>query len=294
MAFPRSLDTTAMYEYVTRHFSWNQYGVAFPVTTPKRLLGPIFELAVAEEAAEYYELPELPQVIFYAILLNKAERLGVLQGRWVWLYGGQIFEARFCPKVGSGESSIASRQEEGSDVEPEDEDRPLRGWPPLGIVTSRGEVVKPMNKRPAPTSSCSFIRCLGIHLPRESGIKHRKRSVYSFSPVTMAFPHLYNTREMPERRRASRPPRTLPENFHALCPCFSWFEAKGTATDFELPEMLQATCYAMLLNEAVKLGVTSSFMVKGLKSAPVGLRWSSFKVWMNYVDHKLREAQLQQ
>ena len=36
---------------------------------------------MAEEVAEYYELPELPQVIFYTMLLNKVERLGVLQGR---------------------------------------------------------------------------------------------------------------------------------------------------------------------------------------------------------------------
>jgi len=67
---------------------------------------------VTEEADEYYELPELPQVIIYAMLLNEAERLGVLQGQalrslelaliklhwstfesWVWLYGDRIFEA---------------------------------------------------------------------------------------------------------------------------------------------------------------------------------------------------------
>ncbi|KAJ8424793.1 hypothetical protein Cgig2_017309 [Carnegiea gigantea] len=60
MAFPHSLDTKAMSEYVTRHFAWDRH----------------FELAVAEEAAKYYELPELPQVIFYAIPLNEAQRLG--------------------------------------------------------------------------------------------------------------------------------------------------------------------------------------------------------------------------
>ena len=35
---------------------------------------------MAKQAAKYYRLPELPQVIFYAMLLNEAERLGVLQG----------------------------------------------------------------------------------------------------------------------------------------------------------------------------------------------------------------------
>jgi len=112
------------------------------VTSPKILLGvcPSFELAVARKAAEYYELPKLPQVMFYATLLNEAEKLGVLQGRalqslesalielrwstlesWVWLYGDRIFEARFRPPAGSGERSRPSRQEEGVEVEPEDE-----------------------------------------------------------------------------------------------------------------------------------------------------------------------------
>jgi len=33
---------------------------------------------VTEKAIEYYELPELPLVIFDMMLLNEAERLGVL------------------------------------------------------------------------------------------------------------------------------------------------------------------------------------------------------------------------
>ncbi|KAJ8436697.1 hypothetical protein Cgig2_027218 [Carnegiea gigantea] len=80
----------------------------------------------------------------------------------------------------------------------------------------------------------------------------------------MAFPPLYNTREMANYvsesfiwcwRSASHPPRPLPEDFHILCPRFSLFEAKGAVAGFELPEIVQATFYAMLLNEAVELGV---------------------------------------
>ena len=79
-------------------------------------------------------------------------------------------------------------------------------------------------------------------------------------------------------RRASPPPRPLPEDFHALCPRFSLPEAEGTAADFELPEMVQAIFYAMLLNEAIELSVVRGFIVEGLKSALMGLRWSSFEV----------------
>ena len=91
-------------------------------------------------------------------------------------------------------------------------------------------------------------------------------------------------------RSASRPSRPLPEDFHALCPRFSLPEAEAAVANFELPKMVQATFYAVLLNEAVELGMASSFMAEGLKSALVGLRWSSFEVWMSCVDHELREA----
>jgi len=73
-------------------------------------------------------------------------------------------------------------------------------------------------------------------------------------------------------KRATRPPRPLPKDYHVLCPCFSLPEAEGSATDFELPEMVQATFYAMLLNDAVELGVVYGFMAEGLKSSLVGLR----------------------
>ncbi|KAJ8420765.1 hypothetical protein Cgig2_030941 [Carnegiea gigantea] len=137
--------------------------------------------------------------------------------------------------------------------------RPLRGQPPLRMVTSRGEAVKPINARLAPTSG--------------DGQTCERVFVWRW-------------------KRALRLTRPLLENFHALCPRFSLPKAKGVATDFELPEMVQATFYAMLWNEAVELGVASGFMAEGLKSALVGLRWSSFEVWMNCVDHELREAQL--
>ncbi|KAJ8429990.1 hypothetical protein Cgig2_033915 [Carnegiea gigantea] len=78
-------------------------------------------------------------------------------------------------------------------------------------------------------------------------------------------------------RRATRPPRPLSEDYHVLCPRFSLPEAEGAAADFELPEMVQATFYAMLLNEAIELGVVHGFIAEGLRSALVGLRWSSFE-----------------
>ena len=87
MAFPRSLSTKEMAEYAVHHCEWDRRGVAFslsPLSKDFQALCPGYELVMAEEAAEHFELPELPQVIFYAMLLNKTERLGVLHGRTVW------------------------------------------------------------------------------------------------------------------------------------------------------------------------------------------------------------------
>ncbi|KAJ8445075.1 hypothetical protein Cgig2_022595 [Carnegiea gigantea] len=128
-----------MAEYVIRHFEWDRRRIAFPLSPLSKDFHNLclsYELAVAEEAVEDYELLELPQVIFYAMLLNEARRLGVLHGRalrtlelaltelhwsifesWVWLYGDRIFEAQFRTKAEPKESSGGDQQEEGSEVE---------------------------------------------------------------------------------------------------------------------------------------------------------------------------------
>ncbi|KAJ8428793.1 hypothetical protein Cgig2_009978 [Carnegiea gigantea] len=170
MAFPHSLSTKEMAEYVALYSS--------------------YELAVAEEAAEDYELPELPQVIFYAMLLKKAERLGVLHGQalrtlesaltelhWstfeslVWLYGDWIFEARFPTKMTPEESSGANPKEESSDVE-------LEGEGSASIHPSRGS---------------------GI-----TGEEGKQRMLSTpISPFIMAFPPPYDTREIADYVRKS-------------------------------------------------------------------------------------------
>ncbi|KAJ8438935.1 hypothetical protein Cgig2_012830 [Carnegiea gigantea] len=294
MAFLRSLSTKEMAKYVVRHFAWDRCGAAFPQSPlPKdfQALCPGYELAVAEEAAEDYELPELPQAIFYTMLLNEAERLGVLNRRalrmlelaltefhwstfesWVWLYGDQIFEVRFRTKAAPEESSGAGLQEEGSEVEPEGEGSANEGAAYPFDDDKQGNT---------------------------TGDEGRQRTIGTpIFPFIIAFPPLYNTREMADYvresfiwrwRGATRPPHPLPEDYHILCPRFSLPEAEGAATDFDFPEMVQATFYAMLLNFEVH-----GFMAEGLRSALVGLRWSNFEVWMSRVDYKLREAQLRQ
>ncbi|KAJ8435553.1 LOW QUALITY PROTEIN: hypothetical protein Cgig2_015408 [Carnegiea gigantea] len=267
-------------------------GLPFP-SCPKdfQTLCPGFELAVAEEAAKYCELLELPQVIFYAMLLNEVERLGVLQGQalwslelaltelrwttfesWIWLFSDRIYEARFCSKGGLGENSGAGRQEESSGVETADEDSaPEKADTRVFIFP--GEVVENTERASSilisPYGVPSYLRHEGHDSLREGSFIWRWRS-------------------------ATRPPHPLPEDFHFLCPRFSLSEAEGAAADFELPEIVQATFYAMLLNEAIELSVAHDFTAESMKSSLIGLRWSTFEAQMDCVDHALRGAQLHQ
>jgi len=71
-------------------------------------------------------------------------------------------------------------------------------------------------------------------------------------------------------------------------------DAERAAFNFELPEMVQKTFYAMLLNDAVELDIVSSFMAGDLKLTLEGLRWMCFKSWLCRSSCDLLEVQLRQ
>ncbi|KAJ8420761.1 hypothetical protein Cgig2_030937 [Carnegiea gigantea] len=237
VAFPRFLSTREMVEYVVYHFEWYRLGVAFPKSPlPKdfQTLYPSYELTMAEEVVGRFELLELPQVIFYAMLMNKAVKLGVLHGRTL----------REMEHLSFHKGAVLTGEKRG-----------------------------------------------------------KESSVRSPLPFIMAFPPLYDSMEMVDYvresfiwcwRRATCLPRPLLEDYCDLCSRFSLPEAKRAAADFELPEMVQATFHAMLLNDAVELGVVRGFIADDLKSTLVGLRWTCFEAWMSRTSHELREPQLRQ
>ncbi|KAJ8429830.1 hypothetical protein Cgig2_000158 [Carnegiea gigantea] len=73
----------------------------------------------------------------------------------------------------------------------------------------------------------------------------------------------------------------VPRVPHNLCPRLTLSDAEEAAYDFELPEMVQATLYVVLLNDDVELGIASRFMAADLKVTFEGLRWTSFKSWLH-------------
>ncbi|KAJ8419917.1 hypothetical protein Cgig2_028486 [Carnegiea gigantea] len=87
IGFPCSLTTNEMTLYVLGKFERYRKEVVFPphqLPSDYEELCPDFILAVAEEYAQDCEVPELPQAVFLAMLLNDTMKLGVLRG---WMIG---------------------------------------------------------------------------------------------------------------------------------------------------------------------------------------------------------------
>ena len=58
-------------------------------------LCPDFNLAMEKEYAQIYELPELPQVVFRAMLLNDTMKLSVLSGRIIVVMESVLMELQW-------------------------------------------------------------------------------------------------------------------------------------------------------------------------------------------------------
>ncbi|KAJ8437090.1 hypothetical protein Cgig2_016444 [Carnegiea gigantea] len=261
-----------MSEFVIRRFSWDRRGKAFPPSPPPkdfRSLCPDFDLAMDEQTAAHYELLELPQATFYAMLLNEAEKLGVLHGprlwspevaltelhwgafeSWIWLFGDRVYEAQFHPKSGWGEAARAGRWGESSMRE------------------------------------ChSFIgRAISDCLRYKYGLPPTRsmREIANYIRETFIW----------RWRSTSRPTRPLPKDFNVLCPCFSLAlaEAEAAAAESGLPEIAQAMFYTMLLNEMLTFSVVHEYTAERMKSLLVGLRWSTFEVWLRIMDEVIQGA----
>ncbi|KAJ8426849.1 hypothetical protein Cgig2_006524 [Carnegiea gigantea] len=79
------------------------------------------------------------------------------------------------------------------------------------------------------------------------------------------------------RREVAFPPPLLPSDYEELCSDFVLAKAEEYAREYEVPELLQEVFLAMLLNDAVKLGVLRGWMIGVMESALKELRWSTFQ-----------------
>ncbi|KAJ8425253.1 hypothetical protein Cgig2_015860 [Carnegiea gigantea] len=244
--------------YVLGNFEYYRREVVFPprpLPYDYRELCPNFNLTMVEEFAQDYEVLELPQVVFMSMLLNDDVKLSVLSGWMIPIMESALKELR---------------------------------WNAFQAWTGCNRVPKEEYK-----FSGRERKRLSLCLQPESWL----------TIITMAFLPFRETGEIADYirenfrwhwRSASRPPRPLPEDYRVLCLHFVLSKAEEAACEFELPEMVQATFYAMLLNDAVGLGIVSGFIAADLRASLEGLRWTSFESWMYVNKHDLLEAQLYQ
>ncbi|KAJ8430929.1 hypothetical protein Cgig2_033557 [Carnegiea gigantea] len=122
--------------------------------------------------------------------------------------------------------------------------------------------------------------------------RERRREGPLHAPFIMVFPPLHDSREMADFRSTTYPPCPLLDDYQDLCLRFTLSDAERAALDFELPKMVQVRFYAMLLNDAVELGIVSGFIAVDLKLTLEGMRWTSFEAWLSRTSRKLGEAQL--
>ncbi|KAJ8449158.1 hypothetical protein Cgig2_027160 [Carnegiea gigantea] len=88
-------------------------------------------------------------------------------------------------------------------------------------------------------------------------------------------------------RGALRPSQPLLKNYKDLCLRFTLSDTEEAVSDFNIPEMVQATFYAMVVNDALELDAMSRDM-----ASPKGLQWLIFESWLRINKHALLGAQL--
>ncbi|KAJ8436130.1 hypothetical protein Cgig2_001157 [Carnegiea gigantea] len=114
--------------YVLGSFEWHRREVVFSLRHlpyDYEELCPSFDLVMAEEYAQDYEAPELPQVVFMVMLLNDAVKLAVLRGWMIVVMESALKELRwnaFQAWTGRNRGRImeARRQEASSDSDKEE------------------------------------------------------------------------------------------------------------------------------------------------------------------------------
>jgi len=114
----------------------------------------------------------------------------------------------------------------------------------------------------------------------------------NFLSTSQATDYVRESLLWPLRDLSSRCPSFLPENHHGLCPNFNLRGAEKYAHKSSIPEMTQAIFYAMVLNDAVELGVSSRVIVNAIKSVLRSLNWAITESWLRRNGERLRKAQI--
>jgi len=92
------------------------------------------------------------------------------------------------------------------------------------------------------------------------------------------------------RRETTFSPLPLLYDYKDLCLDFDLATTEETIWDFYLPEIPQVVFFAMVLNDAVKIGVLHRWMITIIESALKELRWSIFEECLQCKSDDILEA----
>ena len=118
----------------------------------------------------------------------------------------------------------------------------------------------------------------------------------------MVFPYFLNTKQAADYVKATfmwrlrgyvRPPQPLSKDYRSLCPNFNLEVAEVSTQDFHTTELMQATFYATVLNDALAQGVACVYMADTLVPVLEWLNWGTFESWLESKREDLLRAHSQ-
>ncbi|KAJ8439000.1 hypothetical protein Cgig2_012996 [Carnegiea gigantea] len=279
MGSPCLLMTDEMALYVLGNFEWYRREVVLPpclLPSNYEELYSDFVLAEAKEYAQDYEVPELPQVVFLAMLLNNVVKLDVPRRRMIEVMESALKELRWSTFQGQdlGDLLIGSTQQ-------------LRGGGELrvrqpNLLSSDGnyrdlrlsftlpdakEVARDFNTPKIVLATFYAMRLLKAYreLREKTTVVERERR-----PIM--FPNFLNTEQATEYESSTLQPSLLPENHHGFCPNFDLLVAMRYAHNSRIPKMIAQRCCGTRTLEQDRDGLRDV--------SPAGVELAVIETWL--------------
>ena len=111
-----------------------------------------------------------------------------------------------------------------------------------------------------------------------------------FQGITRAAKYVRENLYLSVRESSKLRANLLPWNFAGLCPKFDHPTAMQFAHAAHIPEMVQAIFHAMVINDVVKLRLSSRDAIGCMTLDRRELKWDIIEAWLLPIDERLRDA----
>ncbi|KAJ8435718.1 hypothetical protein Cgig2_002675 [Carnegiea gigantea] len=118
----------------------------------------------------------------------------------------------------------------------------------------------------------------------------RTSSFPSFHDIVQAAEYVRDNLHWSKTETSSLRPNLLAWNFSAYCPKFNRIVAMQFMHATNIPKMVQAIFYAMVINDAARLQLNRREIGESLMSDLQKLRWDAIEAWLLFIEDKLKDA----